>query len=208
MAMKLVLIGPPGSGKGTQAARLRERFGIPHLSSGDILRAQVAAGTDFGKKIKQYMDRGEIGPAELITEVILDHLGRTCPDGFILDGFPRTLYQAEKLSESHAINAAILIDVPEKEIILRISGRLSCRKCNSIYHSTSRPPRQENVCDACGGPLFHRQDDNEETILNRMRVYNEETRPVIDFYRKAGLLHAVNGARDAESIFADIVALL
>ncbi len=208
MPVKLVLIGPPGSGKGTQASRLRDRFGIPHLSSGDVLRAQVAAGTEFGNKIKQYMDRGEIGPAELITEVILDHLGRNCPDGFILDGFPRTLYQAEKLSERHAIDAALLIDVPEKEIIERISGRRICTKCNSIYHVTNRPPRTENTCDACGGPLFHRQDDNETTIQNRIRVYNGETRPVLDFYRKAGLLHTINGARDAESIFADIVALL
>jgi adenylate kinase len=206
--MKLVLIGPPGSGKGTQAFRLKEKFSIPHLSSGDVLRAQVAAGTDFGKKIKHYMDRGEIGPAELITEVILHHLGEHCPGGFILDGFPRTLYQAEKLSDAHVINAAILIDVPAEEIIARISGRLTCKKCNSIYHIKNKPPRAENTCDTCGGPLFHRPDDNQETIQNRIRVYDDETRQVIDFYRKAGLLQTVNGGRDAESIFTDIIALL
>jgi adenylate kinase len=206
--MKLVLIGPPGSGKGTQAFRLRDKYGIPHLSSGDVLRAQVAAGTDFGKKIKRYMDRGEIGPAELITKVILRHLGEHCPRGFILDGFPRTLYQAEKLSEAHAINAAILIDVPDEEIIARISGRLTCKKCNSIYHVKNKPPVTANTCDACGSPLFHRPDDNEETIAKRIRVYNEETRPVVDFYRKNGLLKTVNGGQDAEIIFGEIVALM
>ncbi len=206
--MKLVLIGPPGSGKGTQALKLKERYGIPHLSSGDILRAQVAAGTEFGKKIKVYMDRGEIGPAELITEVILHHLAETCPDGFILDGFPRTLYQAEKLGASHSVDAALFIDVSEPEIASRITGRRTCKSCGAIYHMKTKPSRAEGLCDACGGALFHRADDNEETVLNRIRVYKTETRPVLDFYRGSGLLRTINGEREAEEIFADIVELL
>lgn len=206
--MKLVLIGPPGSGKGTQALKLKEHYGIPHLSSGDVLRAQVAAGTEFGKKIKVYMDRGEIGPAELITEVILHHLAENCPGGFILDGFPRTLYQAEKLSEQHRIDAALFVDVSEKEITSRITGRRICRNCNSIFHVATNPPETADRCDTCGGPLYHRPDDNEETVVNRIRVYNNETRPVLDFYRNAGLLHAINGERDAEIIFKEIVGLL
>jgi adenylate kinase len=206
--MKLVLIGPPGSGKGTQALKLKERYCIPHLSSGDVLRAQVAAGTEFGKKIKVYMDRGEIGPAELITEVILHHLAENCPGGFILDGFPRTLYQAEKLSERHRIDAALFIDVSEKEITSRITGRRICRNCNSIFHIKTNPPKTADRCDTCGSQLYHRPDDNEETVVNRIRVYNNETRPVLDFYRRAGLLRSINGERDTETIFTEIVGLL
>ncbi len=206
--MKLVLIGPPGSGKGTQALKLKKRYGIPHLSSGDILRAQVAAGTEFGKKIKIYMDRGEIGPAELITEVILHHLSDTCPDGFILDGFPRTLYQAEKLAGAHSIDAALFIDVSEREIASRITGRRTCKSCGAIYHIQTKPPKAEGLCDACVGPLFHRTDDNEETVLNRIRVYQAETRPVLDYYRNSGLLRTIQGERDAEVIFREIVGML
>jgi adenylate kinase len=206
--MKLVLIGPPGSGKGTQALKLKEQYGIPHLSSGDVLRAQVAAGTEFGKKIKVFMDRGEIGPAELITEVILHHLAGECPGGFILDGFPRTVYQADKLSEQHRIDAALFIDVSEREITSRITGRRICRGCGKIYHIVANPPEAADRCDACSGPLYHRPDDNEETILNRIRVYNNETRPVLDFYRNAGLLHAINGEQDSAVIFKEIVRLV
>lgn len=206
--MKLVLIGPPGSGKGTQAQKLKERYGVPHLSSGDILRAQVAAGTEFGKKIKHYMDRGEIGPAELITEVVLDHLSRQCPGGFILDGFPRTVYQAEKLSERHRIDAALFINVSDREITGRITGRRICRDCGTIYHVSSNPPRVDGICGSCGGALYQRTDDNEETVLNRIRVYDRETRPVLDYYRNAGLLHEINGERDAAVIFEEIIGLL
>lgn len=206
--MKLVLIGPPGSGKGTQAARIRGRYGIPHLSSGDVLRREASAGTEFGKKIKPYMDRGEIGPAELITDVILHYIEEHCPGGFVLDGFPRTLYQAEKLGAAHAIRAAIFIDVPEKEIVSRITGRRICKECDIIYHVANNPPRIEDTCGRCGRALYRRPDDNEETIVNRIRVYNDETRPVLDYYRRAGTLRSVNGERDTDVIFSDIVTLI
>jgi adenylate kinase len=204
--MKLVLIGPPGSGKGTQALKLKEKFGVPHLSSGDILRAEAAAGTEFGMLIKGYMDRGEIGPAELITNVVLAHVAGHCPDGFILDGFPRTLHQAEELAARHRINAAIFIDVPDAEITARITGRRICRGCGAIYHVMTNPPRIADDCDRCGKPLYHRPDDNEETVLNRIRVYQEETRPVIEYYRSAGLIRDVPGSGDPEAIFMDIIS--
>jgi adenylate kinase len=206
--MKIVLIGPPGSGKGTQAAMLKKNFGVPHLSSGDILRGEVAAGTDFGKRIKEFMDRGEIGPAELITEMVLAHIDGHCPGGFILDGFPRTVYQAEKLAERHAINAAVFIDVPGDEITARITGRRTCRSCGSIFHVRNSPPKTDGVCDRCGGELYRRQDDNEETVLNRIRVYAAETMPVLDFYRGTVLLRRVNGARDGEAVFREIISTL
>jgi adenylate kinase len=206
--MKLVLIGPPGSGKGTQAAMLMKHYRIPHLSSGDILRNEVAAGTDFGKQIKQYMDRGEIGPAELITEMVLAHIDGHCPGGFILDGFPRTVYQAEKLGERHTISATVFIDVPAEEITSRITGRRTCRKCNAIYHVKNSPPKTDGVCDRCGGELYRRPDDTEETVMNRIRVYASETMPVLDFYRNAGLLRSVSGDRDGDAVFSEIISIL
>ena len=206
--MKIVLIGPPGSGKGTQAALLKKHFGVPHLSSGDILRSEVAAGTDFGKRIKQFMDRGEIGPAELITGMVLAYMDAHCPGGFILDGFPRTVYQAQKLGERHAVDAAVFIDVPEKEIAARITGRRTCRSCGAIFHVKNNPPKKDGVCDKCGGELYRRQDDNEETVMNRIRVYSGETMPVLDFYREAGLLRRVSGDRDGEAVFGEIVSVL
>jgi adenylate kinase len=206
--MKIVLIGPPGSGKGTQAAMLKKKYGVPHLSSGDILRGEVAAGTEFGKKIKQFMDRGEIGPTELITDMVLSYIDAHCPDGFILDGFPRTEYQANRLGERHILSAALFINVPGEEIADRITGRRTCRSCNAIFHVKNSPPKTEGVCDRCGGELYQRQDDNETTVANRIRVYTEETMPVLDYYRKAGLLHQVDGARDGETVFDEIVTIL
>jgi adenylate kinase len=206
--MKIVLIGPPGSGKGTQAAMLKKHFGIPHLSSGDILRSEVAAGTEFGKQIKQFMDRGEIGPAELITDMVLAYIDGHCPDGFILDGFPRTVYQAEKLGERHALDAALFIDVPSGEITSRITGRRTCRTCNAICHVKTSPPKTDGVCDRCGGELYRRPDDTEETVMNRIRVYTSETMPVLDFYRSAGSLRRVSGASDGETVFMDICGIL
>ncbi|MCP4134153.1 MAG: adenylate kinase [bacterium] len=206
--MKITLIGPPGSGKGTQAVRLKEKYAVPHISSGDVLRSEVAGGTDFGKQIKQYMDKGEIGPVELITKVILNYLKENCKSGFIFDGFPRTVYQGEELGKIETLHAAIFITVSEDEIIKRITGRRSCNECKNIFHVVYNPPQKEGICDNCGAELVQRSDDNEKTVINRIRVYNEETKPVIEFYEKQGLLHKINGERNPDDIFKDITAVL
>ena len=203
--LKLTLIGPPGSGKGTQASRLKVKFGIPHVSSGDVLRSEVARGTDFGRQIKGFMDRGEIGPVELITSVVLDFINRECPKGFLLDGFPRTLYQARKLDEARGVTAALYISVPEDIIVKRITGRRTCKACGAIFHVLTSPPKKEGICDACGGELMRRSDDNEETALNRIRVYKNETVPVLDFYREKGLLRTIDGDGTTDEIFSRII---
>lgn len=206
--MKFVLLGPPGSGKGTQAKKLAKKFEIAHISSGDILRSEVSRDTALGKQVKQYMDRGEIGPQELITEVILNYISGNCPFGFVLDGFPRTRYQAKKLEEKFDIVAAILLDVPEDEIIKRITGRRTCRDCGRIYHVDYNPPENDGKCDACGGELFLRSDDTEETVRNRMKVYYEETMPVIEFFEKKKVLHRVVGTGEQEKIFGEILHIV
>nr|HPR49734.1 nucleoside monophosphate kinase [Spirochaetota bacterium] len=156
----LVLIGPPGSGKGTQAKELKTHYNIPHISSGDVLRSEVARGTELGKKIKVFMDRGEIGPVELITEAILSYVKENCPEGFLLDGFPRTVYQAEKLDALFSITAALFISVPEEEVVSRITGRRTCKGCGAIYHTVASPPLKDGICDSCGAELIQRSDDN------------------------------------------------
>lgn len=206
--MRLVLIGPPGCGKGTQAELLRKKFGLPHVSSGNILRAEVAAGTAFGKKIKKYMDKGEIGPQELITDVVLAHIENNCASGFILDGFPRTLYQAEKLNERHGVAAAIYLKVAEKEIVKRITGRRTCGKCARVYHVDYSPPKKNGTCDNCGAGLVQRADDTAETVKNRIRVYNEETLPVLDYYRNLGVLHEINANVGPDIIFEEILHIV
>jgi len=202
---KIVLIGPPGCGKGTQASRIRETFNIPHISSGNILRDEVRRGTDFGRQIKEFMDRGEIGPVELITEVIMNYLGENCSAGFLFDGFPRALYQAEKLKEQHDIDAAILISVPDEDIIKRITGRRTCTACGEVFHVDFNPPAKPHICDRCGSPLILRDDDNRETVQNRLSVYRNQTMPVIEFYKKEGLLHEVDGAKEPGAVFQDIM---
>ncbi len=205
---KLVLIGAPGCGKGTQAERLREHFNLTHVSSGNVLRDEVKRGTDFGKQIKEFMDRGEIGPVELITEVILNYIDDECPESFLFDGFPRALYQAEELKKRHSIDAAILISVPEESIVERITGRRTCSGCGNVYHVTANPPLKENTCDSCQGALIQRDDDNEVTVKKRMEVYNSQTAPVISFYKKEGILKEVNGEANPEKVFCDILEAL
>ncbi len=200
-------MGPPACGKGTQARRLREKYGLPHISSGDILRDEVARGTDFGIQVKQYMDRGEIGPATLITEMVLAHLHSHCPGGFILDGFPRTVFQAWELMKEHDLDAVYLVDVSEDEVLRRITGRRTCQGCGNIY-SIHRDAPASGLCASCGGKLVQRDDDNEETARNRLAVYTRETAPVAGFYRDRGLLKSIPGARSPEEIFADITAQL
>ncbi len=187
---------------------LHDESGLPHISSDDILRGEVKNNTEFGKKIKAYMDRGEIGPADMIAEVVLAHIGKQCPHGFILDGFPRALIQAEMLGMAHSLNAVILLDVPENAILQRITGRRTCSACSRIYHVAVNPPRKEGICDECGGELFHRSDDNAETVKNRIRVYADDTKPLIEYYEKKGLLRRIDGSCDTQSIYRNVAAVL
>ena len=206
--IKIALLGAPASGKGTQAKLLVKRYGANHVSSGDVLRREVAAATDFGKRIKQFMDKGEIGPAELITEVVLGYLDSLPPNGFVLDGFPRTLYQAETLARRHTLDAAVLIEVLEDRVVARITGRRICGACGSVFHIDNHPPRKAGVCDSCGQALVARNDDNEATVRNRLKVFKEETGPAIDFYASRGLLRTVNGDRAPEEVFGGILMSL
>ena len=204
--IRIVLIGPPGSGKGTQAQRLKEAYTVPHVSSGDVLRKEVAERTDLGRKIKSYIDKGEIGPVELITEAILNHVQANCPKGFILDGFPRTMFQAEKLAAMYPLDGAFFISVPEDAVVERITGRRICSQCSAVFHTVYNRPLQKNRCDACGGVLVQRSDDTEETVRNRMRVYDTETKPVIDYYKDRNELVVIDGSGEPDHIFQDILS--
>jgi adenylate kinase len=206
--IKIALLGAPGSGKGTQAKLLVDRFHANHVSSGDVLRREVANKTEFGRQIKTYMDKGEIGPAELITEVVLSYLDGLPKTGFVLDGFPRTLYQAEALSRRHAIDMALVIDVPEESVVARIIGRRICPRCSSVFHVENTPPKQPGICDTCGDKLVTRDDDNEETVRRRMKVFAEETKPVIDYYAANGLLRRVQGDGPPRHVFQAVLKLL
>jgi adenylate kinase len=205
--LNLILLGPPGAGKGTQAERLREDFGLPHISTGDILRAQVAEGTDLGREAQRYMDAGELVPDELIVKMIIERINAgDARDGFLLDGFPRNDRQADALDEAlvgfdRRLSAALLIDVPDEEVVRRLAGRRVCVKNPShIYHVDFDPPKHEGVCDQDGSRLVQREDDREETIRRRLDVYHAQTEPLIDYYDRAGLLRRFDGQRDAEDV--------
>jgi adenylate kinase len=205
--LNLILLGPPGAGKGTQAERLREDFGLPHISTGDILRAQVAEGTDLGREAQRYMDAGELVPDELIVKMIIERINAgDARDGFLLDGFPRNDRQADALNEAlvgfdRRLSAALLIDVPDEEVVRRLAGRRVCVKNPShIYHVDFDPPKHEGVCDQDGSRLVQREDDREETIRRRLDVYHAQTEPLIDYYDRAGLLRRFDGQRDAEDV--------
>ncbi len=212
--MRIVLLGAPGSGKGTQAKLIVEKYGIPQISTGDLLRAAVAAGTELGKRAKAAMDAGELVSDDIVLGMIRERLAE--PDtekGFILDGFPRNLSQAEALDAlldelGKPLQAAILIDVPFDSLLKRLTGRLTCEKCGAVYNIYTNPPKQEGVCDKCGGKLIHRADDNEETIRNRLQVYQEQTEPLIDYYEKQGKLHRIDGEGDIQAIFQAVSAVL
>ncbi|AKJ95858.1 MULTISPECIES: adenylate kinase [Thioalkalivibrio] len=212
--MRIVLMGAPGSGKGTQAKKMVATFGIPQISTGDLLRAAVAAETELGKQAKSAMDAGQLVPDDLVLGLIRDRLQE--PDaqkGFILDGFPRNVAQAEALDTMLAdiespLDRAIQIDVPFEELKQRLTGRVSCGDCGAVFNTHTFPPQKEGVCDLCGGDLVHRADDNEETVVNRLKVYEEQTQPLIEYYDGHGLLKHINGTRDIELIFDEIRQLL
>jgi len=206
MKKKIILLGPPGAGKGTQAKRIVEKTGLLHLSTGDILRDEVARGTELGKQAKAYMDRGDLVPDELIIGMIRGRIENA--DGFILDGFPRTVAQAEALEQITPVDVVIDIELERDEVIRRLSSRRVCRNCGKIYNLISNPPKLDGKCDACGGELYQRDDDRPEVIENRYDVYTSSTAPLIEFYRSRGLLVEVDGKADPDAIFARIMEII
>ncbi len=187
--MKIVMLGPPGSGKGTYSSRLSKKLGIPHISTGDLLREEVSKGSDLGKKAKEYMDKGELVPNEIVLEILKQRLQQPdCEKGFILDGFPRNLEQAKILETITKIDLVIYLDVPDEIIIERLSNRRICKKCGAIYNLKTMPPKVPGKCDICGGELYQREDDKPEVVKRRLETYRKETTPLIQYYREKGIL--------------------
>lgn len=212
--MNLIMLGPPGAGKGTQAAMLAERLGIPHVASGELFREALKAETELGLTAKSYMDRGELVPDEVTIAMIRERLLKPdCDEGIILDGFPRTIEQAKALKEllveqEKTIDAALFIDASEDELVRRLSSRWTCRNCQAIYNLISNPPREKGKCDICGGELYQRADDLPETVRNRIRVYWDQTSPLIDYYRDAGLLITIESEGGIDRVQAKILEAL
>ena len=212
--MNLILLGPPGAGKGTQAAKIIEKYNIPHISTGDIFRENIKNGTELGKRAQEYMNKGQLVPDELVVEIATDRLNKDdCKDGFLLDGFPRTVFQAEELdkfleAKGAKIDHVLDIDVDRDELMRRLTGRRVCKKCGASFHVVNIPPKKEGICDVCGDELVQRADDNEETAANRIEVYNNETKPLIDYYEKAGNIHHLDGTVGLENLFANITEIV
>lgn len=211
--MNIVLFGPPGSGKGTQAKLLAEKYGVPHISTGDILRENLNNETKLGLEAKTYMNKGELVPDDLLIGIIKDRLSQSdCASGFLLDGYPRTLPQAEALSKilselGKNLDVVLNIDVPDEELLKRLAGRRMC-VCGASYHILFNKPKQEGICDLCGSKLYQRDDDKEEAIMNRLDVYKNQTRPLIDHYTQTGVMLTINGAADIEVVFNGICRML
>ena len=212
--MKIIMLGAPGAGKGTQAKRIAEKYHIPHISTGDIFRANIKEGTELGKKAKNYMDQGLLVPDELVVDLVADRIQKDdCKDGFILDGFPRTIPQAESLDAAlakmgGAMDYAIDVDVPDEDIVTRMGGRRACVGCGATYHVQFNPTKQDGICDSCGERLILRDDDKPETVQKRLDVYHEQTQPLIEYYSKAGILKTVDGTLKMDDVFAAIASIL
>lgn len=212
--MKIIMLGAPGAGKGTQAKMIAEKYKIPHVSTGDIFRMNIKNGTELGMEAKKYMDQGLLVPDELTVRILLDRVAKEdCKDGYVLDGFPRTIPQAEVLEDAlnklgDKIDYAIDVEVPDENIIRRMGGRRACLSCGATYHIEHVPPKKEGVCDECGQPLVLRDDDKPETVQNRLRVYQEQTQPLIEFYTEKNVLKTVDGTQDMQDVFNAIVEIL
>jgi len=208
------MLGAPGAGKGTQAKMIAEKYSVPHISTGDIFRANIKNGTALGMEAKTYMDAGKLVPDELTVKILLDRVAQEdCKNGYVLDGFPRTIPQAEVLDKAltelgDQVDYAINVDVPDENIVNRMSGRRACLACGATYHIVHVPPKAEGVCDRCGKELVLRDDDKPETVLNRLKVYHDQTQPLIDYYTEKGILKTVDGTVDMQDVFAAIVAIL
>ena len=212
--MKIIMLGAPGAGKGTQAKQIADKYQIPHISTGDIFRANIKEGTELGKKAKTYMDQGQLVPDELTVDLVIDRIQKDdCKNGYILDGFPRTIPQAEALDKALAelgdgLDYALDVEVPDENIISRMSGRRACVGCGATYHIVHAPAKTENICDTCGGELILRDDDKPDTVQKRLGVYHEQTKPLITYYTDKDILVQIDGTANLEDVFKAIVGIL
>jgi len=212
--MKIIMLGAPGAGKGTQAKRITQMYSIPHISTGDILRANIKAGTELGNKAKTFIDRGLLVPDDLVVDLVLDRINNEdCVDGYVLDGFPRTIPQAIALdtaliSKNEKLDYMVNVEVPDTEIVNRMSGRRACLACGATYHIEHFPTKTEGICDVCGKELVLREDDKPETVLKRLQIYHKQTQPLIDYYTGKNLLVEVDGTKDMSEVFEDIIKIL
>ncbi len=213
-SVKIIMLGAPGAGKGTQAKMIAEKYNLPHISTGDIFRANIKGGTELGMEAKKYMDAGQLVPDELTVKILLDRVAdEDCKNGYVLDGFPRTIPQALVLDKAltelnEKVDFAIDVDVPDENIVNRMGGRRACVTCGATYHVVHVPPKKEGICDKCGSELILRDDDKPETVKNRLDVYHAQTQPLIDYYTEKGILHTVDGTVDMMDVFNEIVKLL
>ena len=212
--MKIIMLGAPGAGKGSQASRFAKEYQLPHISTGDIFRANLKEETELGKRAKSFMDKGELVPDDITIAMLLDRIHKEdCKNGYILDGFPRTIPQAEALKEALAkkdekIDLALDVEASDELIIKRMAGRRTCPACGAIYHIVTLPPKTEGICDRCGADLIQRKDDNEETVKNRLKIYHEVTEPLISYYKKEGILEEIDGAEELDKVFEKVKRII
>ena len=212
--MKIIMLGAPGAGKGSQASRIAKEYQLPHISTGDIFRANLKEETELGKRAKSFMDKGELVPDDITIAMLLDRIHKEdCKNGYILDGFPRTIPQAEALKEALAkkdekIDLALDVEASDELIIKRMAGRRTCPACGAIYHIVTLPPKTEGICDRCGADLIQRKDDNEETVKNRLKIYHEVTEPLISYYKKEGILEEIDGAEELDKVFEKVKTII